>query len=72
MNLQASRQHISLKLSGDFALDCFPPLQLSETERAQLQQLVHRHHTPQQIAVRASIILFVEDGRNHRAIQSIR
>jgi putative transposase len=45
-----------------------PPLQLTETEQDQLQQLVHRHSTPQQIAVRARIILLAEGGRNHREI----
>jgi hypothetical protein len=33
-----------------------PPIQLNKTEREQLQQLVNRHSTPQQIALRASII----------------
>jgi putative transposase len=45
-----------------------PPLQLMETEREELQQLVHRHSTPQQIAVRARVILLAEAGRNHRDI----
>ena len=44
------------------------PLKLSETEREQLQQLVNRHGTPQQIALRASIILLADEGENHRAI----
>jgi len=43
-------------------------LQLTETEREQLQQLVNRHSTPQQIALRARIILFAADGQNHREI----
>lgn len=43
-------------------------LQLAETERDQLQQLVNRHSTPQQIALRASIILLADDGQNHREI----
>lgn len=43
-------------------------LQLEESERQQLQQLVHRHTTPQQIALRASIILLADAGRNHREI----
>ena len=42
-----------------------PPLQLSETEREQLQQLVNRHSTAQQIALRASIILLADEGQNH-------
>ena len=41
------------------------PLQLAETEREQLQQLVNRHSTPQQIALRASIILLADEGQNH-------
>lgn len=44
------------------------PLQLHETEREQLQQLVHRHSTPQQIALRAQIVLLADAGLNHRAI----
>jgi putative transposase len=44
------------------------PLQLTETEREQLQQLINRHSTPQQIALRASIILLADEGQNHREI----
>ncbi len=44
------------------------PLQLTEIERSQLQQVVKRHSTPQQIALRASIILLADEGRNHRDI----
>jgi len=44
------------------------PLQLKETEREQLQQLVNRHSTPQQIGLRASIILLADEGHNHREI----
>lgn len=44
------------------------PLQLNEGEREQLQQLVNRHHTPQQLALRASIILLADEGRNHQEI----
>lgn len=44
------------------------PLQLTETEREQLQQLLNRHSTPQQIALRASIILLADEGQNHREI----
>lgn len=44
------------------------PLQLTETEREQLQQLVNRHSTPQQISIRASIILLADEGQNHRGI----
>lgn len=41
------------------------PLQLNETEREQLQQLVNRHRTPQQIGLRASIVLLADEGQNH-------
>jgi putative transposase len=44
------------------------PLKLEEKERQQLQQLVNRHNTPQQIALRASIILLADAGDNHRQI----
>jgi putative transposase len=43
-------------------------LKLDDSERQQLQQLVNRHHTPQQLAIRASIILLADEGRNHREI----
>ena len=45
-----------------------PPLELSAQEREELQQLVNRHSTPQQIALRANIILLAAAGENHRAI----
>lgn len=45
-----------------------PPIQLNKTEQGQLQQLVNRHSTPQQIALRASIILLANEGHNHQAI----
>lgn len=35
---------------------------LSEPEQEQLQQLVNRHSTPQQIALRAKIILLADAG----------
>jgi len=44
------------------------PLQLEERERQALQELVNRHSTPQQIALRAWIILLADQGRNHREI----
>jgi putative transposase len=37
-------------------------------ERKELQQLVNRHTTPQQIALRARIILLASGGKNHRQI----
>lgn len=44
------------------------PLKLNEGEREQLQQLVNRHNTPHQLALRASIILLADQGRNHQEI----
>ncbi len=43
-------------------------LHLAEGERQQPQQLVNRHSTPQQIALRGSIILLADVGRNHQDI----
>ncbi len=43
-------------------------LNLSDGEPEQLQQLINRHNTPQQIALRAKIILMASDGQNHREI----
>ena len=43
-------------------------LQLNSSDRQELQQLVNRHSTPQQIALRAKIILLAEQGNNHRQI----
>jgi putative transposase len=45
-----------------------PPLSLAAAEREQLQQLINRHRTPQQLALRASIIILADRGYNHRAI----
>jgi putative transposase len=45
-----------------------PALNLEDSERQQLQQLVNRHNTPQQLALRASIILLADEGHNHREI----
>jgi len=43
-------------------------LNLSDGDRHELQQLINRHNTPQQIALRAKIILMASDGQNHREI----
>ena len=43
-------------------------LKLSDGERHQLHQLSKRHNTPQQIVLRAKIILRASDGQNHREI----
>ncbi len=44
------------------------PVELVTSERDQLQQLVNRHQTPQQLALRASIILLADEGCNHQEI----
>lgn len=44
------------------------PVDLSTAERDALEQLVRRHTTPQQLAVRARMVLAAADGRNHRQI----
>ena len=44
------------------------PLKLTSAERQTLEQLVNRHKTPQQLALRARIILLADEGLNHRAI----
>lgn len=41
---------------------------LEPAERDQLSQLINRHHTSQQIALRAKIILLADEGKNHREI----
>jgi len=43
-------------------------LNLSDCERNEIQQLISRHNTPQQIALRAKIILMASDGQNNREI----
>jgi putative transposase len=45
------------------------PLHLDEEEKEQLRQLLNRHSTPQQIALRANIVLLADAGRNHRQIR---
>ncbi|MBW4479460.1 MAG: hypothetical protein KME54_22100 [Tolypothrix brevis GSE-NOS-MK-07-07A] len=44
------------------------PFILSDCERLSLEQLINRHNTPQQLALRAKIILLASDGNNHRSI----
>ena len=44
------------------------PVELSESEYDELQQLVRRHTTAQQIALRARVILLAAEGLNHRQI----
>lgn len=43
-------------------------LKLEPEEREQLQQLMNRHHTPQQLALRGRIIVLADEGQNHREI----
>lgn len=43
-------------------------LKLSDGDRLELQQLVNRHNTPQQIVLRAKIILLGSKSKNHREI----
>ena len=43
-------------------------LKLSDGSRHQLHQLSKRHNTPQQIVLRAKIILMASEGQNHREI----
>ena len=43
-------------------------LTLSECERQALEKLLNRHSTPQQIALRAKIILLADKGKNNREI----
>jgi putative transposase len=43
-------------------------LKLSDSECLELQHLINRHNTPQQIVLRAKIILMASDGKNHREI----
>lgn len=44
------------------------PLSLSESERSELQRLVRRHSTTQQIVLRARIILAADAGLNNSQI----
>ncbi len=41
------------------------PIELQEDERAELDQLVSKHTTPQQLALRARIILLLSGGMSH-------
>ena len=42
-----------------------PPITLSAAERQALERLVRRHSTPQQLALRAQIVLAAADGANN-------
>ena len=45
-----------------------PSLKLTQSEREQLIEIVNRHSTPQQIALRTHIILLADQGHNHQEI----
>ncbi len=42
-----------------------PPIELADAERQALERLVRRHSTPQQLALRAQIVLAAADGANN-------
>ena len=44
------------------------PLTLSDVEKAELERLVRRHGTPQQLALRGRIILAAAEGKNNSQI----
>ena len=44
------------------------PVKLSLGDRQELEKLINRHNTPQQIALRAKIILLADEGNNNREI----
>ncbi len=44
------------------------PITLTETERSELDKLVNKHSTSQQIALRSRIILLASDGKNNQEI----
>ncbi len=46
-------------------------LTLSEYERQELEKLLNRRSTPQQIALRAQIILLADEGKNNRQIERL-
>ncbi len=45
-----------------------PPIELSDVERQELEALTRRHATPQQLALRARIVLAAADGANNGQI----
>ncbi|MEM8675375.1 MAG: helix-turn-helix domain-containing protein [Cyanobacteria bacterium P01_G01_bin.67] len=44
------------------------PIKLDERERKELEKIVTRHSTPQQVVKRAKIVLLASEGNNHRTI----
>jgi putative transposase len=45
-----------------------PTVELAELERRELERLIKRHLTPQQLVLRARIVLAAADGANNRQI----
>jgi putative transposase len=45
-----------------------PVIELTDSERQALNDLVRRHRTPQQIAMRARIVLIAAEGKNNAQI----
>jgi putative transposase len=45
-----------------------PSVELADLERQELERLVNRHLTPQQLVLRARIVLAAADGANNRQI----
>lgn len=43
-------------------------LKLSDGDRLELQQLIKRHNTSQQVVLRAKIIILADEGKNHGEI----
>lgn len=46
-------------------------LNLNESDRSELQQLINRHNTAQQLVLRAKIIILASEGKNHGEIARI-
>ena len=44
------------------------PVKLDEKERKELEKIVARHSTPQQVVKRGKIVLLASEGSNHRTI----
>ncbi|MFO0096943.1 MAG: transposase [Aphanizomenon sp.] len=43
-------------------------LNLKDSDRLEIQQLINKHNTPQQIALRAKIIVMISEGNSERSI----
>ena len=44
------------------------PVKLDERERKELEKILARHSTPQQVVKRGKIVLLASEGNNHRTI----